>query len=169
MNSLPVLAALALIAFPGVAMAANTAQSCDLPAAKTIGELHYNLSQRAIEAVGYAAETSHDSDDRLQPLVTPKASFSLGSGDVGNALGTGVPGLRALAGAMKADTFRFLGWDYIPTPVANPCGEQKVDVEFINTRARRVFPMTFVFQSGRIVSAQGWSRSFVTGPISSAR
>jgi hypothetical protein len=169
MNAFPVVAALALVAFPGSAMAADPAQRCEVAAAKTIGELQYDLSRRAVEAVGRVAEAGNDSDDRLQQLVTPTASFSLGAGDVGNALGAGIPGLRALAQAMKADTFRFLGWDYIPTPVADPCGAQKVEVEFIETRGRHVFPVTFVFQSGRIVSAQGWSRSFVTGPIPSAR
>lgn len=164
------IAALAVTTVPCTATAAPAQPgTCEVAAAKTVGEVQAKLSRLAVEAVSRAAETGGDVDDRLQQLVTPMASFSLGGGDVGRPLGLGVAGLRIMAREMKADTYRFLGWDYIPTPVADPCGQQKVEVEFIDTRGRNVFPVKFSFQGARIVSAEGWSRSFVTGPISPVR
>lgn len=70
---------------------------------------------------------------------------------------------------MKADTFRFLGWDYIPMPVESPCGIHKVDVEFVDTQGQNVFPVTFTFEAGRIVTAAGWSRSYQSGPVRSVQ
>ena len=66
---------------------------------------------------------------------------------------------------MKADTYRFLDWNYIPTPVKGPCGVQKVEIEFTDSRGRNVYPVTFTFRGGRIVSAEGWARTFETGPV----
>ncbi len=106
---------------------------------------------------------------RLGQLVVRTGTFSLGSGDVGRPLGTGVSGIRALAREMKADSFRFLGWDYIPTPIADSCTMQKVEVEFIDTGGKRLYPVTFTFRDGRIVDAAGWSRSFESGSIANAR
>jgi hypothetical protein len=66
---------------------------------------------------------------------------------------------------MKADTFRYLGWNYIPTPVKDPCASQKVAVEFTDTRGKNVYPVTFTFRAGRVVAAEGWSRTFEAGPV----
>lgn len=66
---------------------------------------------------------------------------------------------------MKADTFRFLGWDYIPTAVKDTCALHKVDVEFTDTRGKNVYPVSFTFKAGRLIAAAGWSRSIETGPV----
>ena len=160
------IALFAVATLPGIPAAiASPVDSCDLGTTKTIGELQYKLSRRAVEAVIRVAETGNDGGDRLRQLVTPMASFSLGSGDVSIPLGSGIAGLRVLVREMRADTFRFFGWDYVPTPVTDPCGPNKVKIEFTDTRSRRVFSVTFTFQAGRIVAAEGWSHSLVTGPI----
>jgi hypothetical protein len=147
------------------AIAAPAADSCDLPQVKYMGDLQSVLSRRAVEVVNRAARLRGGSDARLQQLVTPSADFSLGAGDVGRPLGKGVSGARALALEMKADTFRYLGWNYIPTPVESPCASQKVDVEFTDTRGKNVYPVTFTFRAGRVVAAEGWSRTFEAGPV----
>ena len=163
------------LAFPALlvgapaAIARPPADSCEFKAAKTIGELRSALSLRAVEILNRAAAAKSDADPRLQQMLAPSATFSLGAGDVGQPLGSGVPGARALARLMKADSFRFLGWDYIPTPIENACAREKVDVEFIDTRNNRVYPVAFTFEGGRLINAEGWSRSFVTGPIEPIR
>ena len=155
----------ALLAATPAAIARPPADSCEFRAAKTIGELRSALSLRAVEIVNRAAAAKNDTDPRLQQMLAPSATFSLGAGDVGRPVGSGVPGARALARLMKADRFRFLGWDYTPTPIESACAREKVDVEFIDTRNNRVYPVAFTFEGGRLISAAGWSRSFVTGPV----
>lgn len=103
-------------------------------------------------------------NEGLAALVSPSANFSLGAGDVGRPLGAGVDGARALASTMSADTYRFLGWNYMDLP-ADPCSRQKVEVEFIDSRAKRVSRVEFTFEAGRVVDAEGWERSFETGRL----
>ncbi len=74
-------------------------------------------------------------------------------------------GARALAREMDADTYRFLGWDYIPSPVEDACASHKVEVEFTDPGSKRVYPVVFTFERGRVIAAEGWSRSFDAGPI----
>ena len=131
---------------------------CGLPEVNGSRELHELLSLRAVELVKRAANTN----DEEAALVPPTATFSLGAGDVGRPLGTGVLGARELARAMNADTYRFLGWDYMDQP-ANACSEHKVDVEFVDSQGKRLSRVQFTFDAGRIVSAAGWQRSFETG------
>ena len=150
------------------AMAAPVADGCDLPDVKYMGDLQAVLSRRAVEVVNRAAGLREGADVRLQQLIAPSADFSLGAGDVGRPLGKGVSGARALAVEMKADTFRYLGWNYIPTPVEAPCASQTVDVEFTDTRGKNVYPVTFTFKNGRMVAAEGWSRTFEAGPLEPA-
>ena len=123
-------------------------------------ELHRVLSLRAVEAIKLAAKRS----DRLAALVAPFARFNLGAGDVDRPLGTGVHGARKLARKIHADTYRFLGWDYMDMP-ADPCAQQKVEVEFIDTRGKRLTRVAFIFKAGRVVSANGWERSYETGRL----
>lgn len=123
-------------------------------------EVQQFLSLRAVEVVKLAAR----SDGGLAALVSPSASFSTGGGDVRVPLGTGVEGARKLALDMKADTYRFLGWDYMDMPV-DACSRQKVEVEFIDSRSKIVSRMEFEFEAGKVVSANGWGRSFETGPL----
>lgn len=151
------------------AIARAPADSCAFSEAKTIADLRSALSLRAVDIVNRAAAAKTDVDPPLQQMLAPSATFSLGAGDVGRPLGTGVPGARALARLMKADRFRFLGWDYILTPIENACAGEKVDVEFIDTRSNDVYPIAFTFEGGRLISAEGWSRSFVTGPVEPIR
>ena len=163
------LALSALLLGAPAAIARPPADSCEFKAAKTIAELRSALSLRAVEIVNRAAAAKSDTDPRLQQMLAPSATFSLGAGDVGRPLGTGVPGARALARLMKADRFRFLGWDYIPTPIESACAREKLDIEFIDTRNNRVYPIAFTFEGGRLISAAGWSRSFVTGSVEPIR
>jgi len=151
-----------IIASPAWALGPNP-EDCDVAGLTRMSDLVAALSRRAVDAVSAAGR--QDGEDRLAGVIASDAAFSLGSGDVVRSLGHGVDGARAMAREMKPDTFRFLGWDYIPTPAADPCGEHKVDVEFVNIRSQTLFPTTFTFRAGRIVDAAGWSRSYVTGPV----
>ena len=65
---------------------------------------------------------------------------------------------------MNADTFRFNGWDYMNLP-AESCAEQRVSVEFVDSRAGRSSQVEFTFQRGRIIRAAGWQRSIESGSI----
>lgn len=150
---------------PSGATAAPLNAACDLPNVRYQGELNSVLSRRAVEVLNRAAKIEGERDPTLQQLVAPTADFSLGSGDVGRPLGKGVSGARALAALMKADTFRYLGWNYIPTPVETPCASHKVAVEFTDTTGKNVYPVTFTFSGGRVVAAEGWSRTFDAGPL----
>lgn len=133
---------------------------CGLPVITSSRELHQFLSLRAVDVVKRAANL----DDGLAELVAPSASFNLGAGDVGRSLGTGVDGARELARTMKADTYRFLGWDYMDMP-ADACSKRKVEVEFIDSQEKHVSRVEFTFESGRVLSAVGWERSFETGRL----
>ncbi|MCC8364636.1 hypothetical protein LK996_16315 [Lysobacter sp. A6] len=142
-------------------MAASPAfAGCGLPEITGSRALHEFLSLRAVEVVRRAANP----DDQLAVLVAPSASFSLGGGDVGRPLGTGVDGARELARTMKADTYRFLGWDYMDMP-ADACSKRKVEVEFIDNQSKSVSRVEFTFEAGLVVSAEGWERSFETGQL----
>lgn len=109
-----------LILFVGTILAAGptfaASTRCDLHAFTSSRELHQYLSLRAVEVVKQAANP----DGALAELVAPTATFNLGAGDVGRPLGTGIDGARELARAMNADTYRFLGWDYMDKP-PNAC------------------------------------------------
>ena len=65
---------------------------------------------------------------------------------------------------MKADTYRFLGWDYMDGP-ADACSKRKVEVEFIDNQSKSVSRVEFTFEAGLVVSAEGWERSFETGQL----
>lgn len=133
---------------------------CGLPEITSSRELHQFLSLRAVEVVRRAAGRN----DGLAELVAPSASFKLGGGDVIRSLGTGVDGARELARRVHADTYRFFGWDYLEIPV-DACSRQKVEVEFIDSKAKSVSRVEFVFESGRVVSAAGWGRTFESGRL----
>jgi hypothetical protein len=153
---------------PSVVMA-QSADGCDVGEPKTMGDLQVTLSRRAVEIINRAAAAGFATDARLQQLVVPSVTFGLGAGDVGLPLGTGLGGARKFARYMNADSFRFLGSDYIPMIVSEPCGIQKVDVEFVNTRGGHVYPVSFTFKAGRLVDAAGWTRSFESGPVEPVR
>lgn len=152
-----------------LAASAATPVGCGLDKVQSIGELQAILSVRAVDAVRWAAKTSTEADPRLAQLVSPSATFSSGGGDVGIPMGSGVDGLRALTKHMKPSSFRYYGWDGIPTPIQNACAVQKVEVEFIDATARVAFPVTFTFEAGRIVAAAGWRRSLSIGLIGGNR
>ncbi|WP_162375215.1 hypothetical protein [Pseudoxanthomonas sangjuensis] len=147
---------LVLAAGPAFAMPSG----CGLPEITSARELQQFLSLRAVEVIKRAANR----DDGLTALIASSASFSLGAGDVGRPLGTGVAGARELARTMNADTYRFFGWDYMDMP-ADACSRHKAVVEFIDSHAKNVSRMEFVFESGRVVSATGWERSYVSGRL----
>lgn len=152
-----------------LAASAATRAGCDLDKVQTIGELQAILSVRAVDAVRWAAMPPSKADPRLAELVSPSATFSSGGGDVGLPMGSGIDGLRALTKHMNPSSFRYYGWDGIPTPIQNACAVQKVEVEFIDATARVAFPVTFTFEAGRMVAAAGWRRSLSIGLIGGDR
>lgn len=167
MTSMAPLALLLLLAAsPGVAAAERN--RCEVADARSMPELHARLGRRAVEAISLAATARAEDEAALLALIDPKATFSLGSGDVGRPLGTGPEAARAMAREMKADSFQFLGWNSFPALAEDPCGRQEVKVDFYDTSRSIVFPVTFVFESGRVVEAKGWSMSFESGPITKA-
>lgn len=148
-----------------LAAAHISAPACDLRSVQTARATHDALGRRAAMIV---ARASSADDMRMSAFVDPSASFDLGAGDVGRPLGQGVAGVRALAAMMKADQFRFLGWDYMDSP-ADACGKRSITVEFIDTTDRLVSQVEFAFDRGRVVKAKGWQRSFEAGSLSSLR
>ena len=50
-------------------------------------------------------------------------------------------------------------------PVGDRCAKQELTIEFVDSRKNYVFPVKFTFENGRIVSGEGWQRSFTSGPI----
>ncbi len=69
---------------------------------------------------------------------------------------------------MHADSYRFLGWDYMDLP-AKPCGPNDVSVSFFDAGQNSVSEVKFSFENGRIVRAEGWQRTFKEGPIPQVR
>lgn len=140
------------------------ASRCGLHEFTSARELHRYLSLRAVEIVRRAGNP----DEELAALVVPTATFDLGAGDVGRPLGTGIDGARQLARTMKADTYRFLGWDYMDMP-PNACSnpDVAVEVEFIDSQGKQVSRVKFTFEVNRVrlTSASGWERSFETGRL----
>ncbi|WP_143023305.1 hypothetical protein [Sphingomonas sp. NFR15] len=143
--------------------------ACDVPPVEYVGELRNILSYRAVEAISLAAAWDGKPAAKLQRLIDPTALFSSGGRDVRLPLASGVAGAIALAREMKADTYRFVGWDGIPTPVQDRCGEQKIEVEFIDTSGGNLFPVIFTFNGGRIISANGWRHTYRSGPMTVGR
>jgi hypothetical protein len=45
------------------------------------------------------------------------------------------------------------------------CSKHEVEVEFVDSRGKNVSHVKFTFQAGRVVSADGWMRSFESGPL----
>ncbi|MET0307722.1 MAG: hypothetical protein ABW023_03350 [Sphingomonas sp.] len=159
------LGAISFAALPAAAQSSLQAVSaCPIAATKNIGELQALLSRRAVEIVERASAPSWKGDAQLRALLAPEAEFDLGSGDVGRPMGTGATGAHALAIHMQADAFRYLSWSGIPMETA-PCGEQKVQVEFIKTGASELASVEFIFRAGLLVSAKGWSQWFVGGSL----
>lgn len=154
--ALCVLLAMALAVGPAFA----GSSTCGLPGISGSNELHQLLSLRAVDVIKRAA----GSGAGLAALVAPSATFNLGAGDAGRSLGTGVNGARKLAQEMHADTYRFLGWDYMDMP-ADPCSKRKVEVEFIDSQDKLVSHVEFTFEAGRVTAADGWQRSFETGHL----
>jgi hypothetical protein len=154
----------ALLSTPSAVFAA-TPGGCDLGEVRTIGELQAKLSVRAVDAVRLAAMASGPADERFGASGFAFCHVFFRWRHVGLPMGIGVAGLRALVAHMRAASFRYYGWDGIPTPVENACAMHEVKVEFIDATARNAFPETFTFETGRIVAAAGWSRSLEVGQI----
>lgn len=161
-----VAATLALLAcmVAAPASAAPPVGGCDIANVRGARELHETLSLRAVEAMRRSMNAGWDKDARLKALIAENAAFNLGVGDVGRPLGVGVSGAHAMTETMHADSYRFLGWDYMDGPV-EPCRASKVTVEFVNSRQRRRSQIEFAFDNGLIVAAVGWEQSFETGPL----
>jgi hypothetical protein len=144
---------------------ASTPATCPLANIESQRELHGFLSMQAVKIVELAGRGDRE---RLAALVNSSASFSLGAGDVGRPLGTGVQGAKALATEMSADAYRYLGWDYMDGP-AKPCSSQKVTVEFVDSRHKTVSRVEFTFEDGRLANAIGWSQSYESGTLGTTK
>lgn len=157
------LAAASLVA-TNSAIASNPA-GCPIANIESQRELHEFFSKQAVQIVQLA---TRGEQDRLAALVDSSATFSLGAGDVGRPLEVGVQGAKALAAEMGADSYRYLGWDYMDGP-AKPCSSQKVTVEFVNSRDKTVSQVEFTFDDGRLANASGWSRTYEGGALNAAQ
>jgi hypothetical protein len=144
--------------------AQSSPSGCDLAAIKTARALHEGLAHRAVEIVAAASATSSAANARLQRFVDQSARFSLGAGDVGRPLGMGTIGARSLAVTMKADQYRFLGWDFMDGP-ADACGKQTIRGEFVNSIDRLVSQVEFTFDRGQVIAAKGWQQTFESGTL----
>jgi len=147
---------------------ASPITNCTMPADRGIGAVYEELSKRAVEIVTRAAADSWKSDPKLLALVSSEAEFGLGAGDVGRPMGNGLTGARALANAMKADSYRYFTWSSIPSQI-NPCDEWSVKVEFIDSRSRNLADMKFTFSNGTLTSAMGWVRWYAGGELKRAK
>jgi hypothetical protein len=152
----------------GISQALAASERCDLAAITSTGASHEALGFRAVEIVRRAGKPGWLSDHRLAQLINPAATFDLGAGDVRRPLGSGVAGAHALATQMEADSFRFLGYDYMDTGEGG-CSEYKIKVEFVNHRNKATSIVDFNFRDGQLISAAGWVRSLIEGALTGDR
>ncbi len=145
--------------------ASTAAPSCDIANLRGANAVHEALGRRAIEIMGAAVTKGPKADAVLDKLVAPSAAFNLIIGDVGSP-GTGIAGARSFADVIRADTYMFLGWDYMDIAV-DPCGKRSITLDFINSRDKRIARITFVFEQAQLVAAEGWQHSFKSGQLPS--
>jgi hypothetical protein len=117
-----------------------------------------------VEAIALASAGGTANEVRLSKIIDPSAAFELGGGDVRVPLGKGVAGAVTMAMRMDADQYRLLGWDYM-AGTANGCGKGEIEVEFFDSAQGGVSKVKFSFDNGRVVGAQGWQRSYQSGPL----
>ncbi|WP_380783518.1 hypothetical protein [Sphingomonas sp. R86520] len=146
-----------------ILLASAPVSGCDLAHINGARAVHEALGQRAVKIMAAAAATSPKADALLSDLVDESASFNLIIGDVGSP-NAGIAGARSIAQTIKADEFRYLGWDYMDLP-ADGCGKQLITVDFINNHDQRISQMEFTFQQARLIAAKGWQHSFESGPL----
>ena len=105
-------------------------------------------------------------DPTVEGLIAPEAKFSLGSGDVGEPLGSGLEGAAAFSASLNAASYQISGWDTVPFPVENPCAKHTARVTFYDAARRNGAIVDFIFEQGRLIEADGWWRSYSYGTIS---
>lgn len=120
------------------------------------------LGRTAVEAARLATLPAEASQARLAELVAPKATFSLGAGDVERPLGKGAAALRAMMAELQADRYRFDGWDFMSGEV-DPCSPREMSVEFSSRKLSQRASIKFRFVSGKIVGGDGWLMSITSG------
>ena len=147
----------------GLALAAVAAAACPAPEGTNqwVGSQVKAYAQRSVEIVALAASGD---EKKLAALVDSAATFSIGAGDVGRPLGTGVQGARAFVDDLKAASYAYNGWDYIPQE-RNVCGPQDVEVQFVTSDGSQMANVTFHYDGGVLRSAAGWWRSLFSGPV----
>jgi hypothetical protein len=89
------------------------ASACEIGSVTNARDLHEVLARRAVEAASIAAAPAGRAESRLREIVSPDAPFNLGTGDVGRPMGQGVAGFRVMMATLRADGYRFDGWDYM--------------------------------------------------------
>lgn len=142
----------------------RAAPTCDLAHISTAGELREALGQRAVDVMSRAGASGWATDQVLQSLVAPEATFSLGGGDVGRPLATGINGAHAMSRLIKADGYRFDGWNHMNRP-ADACARQTVDLEFDDRTSSLIARVTFTFVEGRVVDVRGWQAGYSSGEM----
>ena len=142
----------------------RTSADCDVSGISSARRLDETLNRRAVDVVRRSMSRGWATDALLSRSIAANAPVSLGAGDVGRPLGEGPAGMRSLAVQMRADGYRYLGWDYMDNRV-QPCGSQKSTVEFIDSADHTTSKVEFSFEQGRIVAVSGWLRSFVAGSL----
>ena len=160
---MPIVSTLLLVSLLG---SQEIQRGCDLADVDGSREVHDALSLRAVDIVARSASDAWSNDNQLRSLVSPSATFGLGSGDVGRPLATGRNGARALAILVDAQSYRFYGWDYMDLP-ANACAQRKISVEFVGRDGETSSIVEFTFDQARLIAATGWQRSFQSGPLTS--
>lgn len=123
---------------------------------------HSAFAHRAVEIMKLAAAGEAANGSRLAGLIDSSAFFVLGAGDVGVPLGHGVSGAVAMAKRINADQYRFLGWDYLDGP-GNACSKGEIEIEFVDSARTILSRVRFTFDNGRVVAANGWQRTYLTG------
>ena len=146
-----------------LALAAVAGRSC-LPPRGTdqwVGSQVQAYAQRSVEIIALAAKGDVQT---LNTLVAPDATFALGSSDVGQPLGNGIEGARSMAAQLKAASYVYNGWDYIPEQ-RQVCGKQDVEVEFVTADGSQSARVKFHYDGGVLRSASGWWRSRFVGSV----
>jgi len=145
-----------------LALAASAAICPDtvLAGAKYQGDVISILAERGVAILA--------GDRSSQRYLAKDAEFSLVIGDVGDVIGRGADGAKALSARIAASKYEYGVWASIPMP-AEPCGGQKVEVRFFDKSDERGVAVTFEYEDGQLVRASGWTIGRLVRPFHEAR
>ena len=139
------------------------ASACAAPTQASDVRTQYNsYADRSVAIVALAAA---DEEALLSDYIAPNATFTLGGGDVQVPLGTGVQGALALAEKLNAARYSYPGWDYMNYP-QDVCQPTDVEIRFDTENGLSYSTVKFYFNGGKLVAANGWTRTLHTGQMS---